>query len=298
MSNIEPYSAMTYTMDLTKNILELKEKIAEDEKVLTGLKKDEISEKEYYINTHIHYQNKHLYYVLILRHEFGKNIIANSFSKTYYDVLFQKGWIMFRQDFRISGYSSEDSEQLWVNFFHERFSTYFPSSISFDSKIANIYYQQCRLAYSNNAYYICAQGLFPVIEYLHKIVGKFNGETIFRIKNNFDKTKEQVESITQPFKTNIDFYVRMIDNVNLLIKEHIFSKSIEKDEEPLIINRNRISHGIFTREVDKKDCLQLFCVVMALKGLSDIIETDKRRKEILNKIREIANKINELDIRK
>jgi hypothetical protein len=295
MNKIEPYSAITYTMDLSKNIIELREKIATDEKVLAGLKKDNISEKEYYSNIYIHYQNKLLFYDLILRNEFGKKILGNSFSKTYYDVLSQKGWIMFRQDFRVSGYSNQDSEQLYVDFFHEYFHTYFPSSISFDSKIANAYYQQCRLAYVNDAYYICAQGLFPVIEYLHKLVGKFDGESIFKIRNNFDKTKEQVESISQPFKTNIDFFVRMIDNVNLLIKEHIFSKSIEKDEEPSIINRNRISHGIFTREIDKKDCLQLFCIVMALKSLSDIIETDNRRKQILNEIKEIAKKIKKLD---
>ncbi|MBI9008656.1 MAG: hypothetical protein JEZ05_01380 [Tenericutes bacterium] len=297
MNKIEPYSAITYTMDLSKNILELREKIAIDEKVLAGLKKDNISEKEYYSNIYIHYQNKHLYYVLILRHEFGKNLFGNIFSKSYYDVLSQKGWIMFRQDFRVSGYSNKDSEQLYVDFFHEYFHTYFPSSISFDSKIANAYYQQCRVAYVNDAYYICAQGLFPVIEYLHKLVGKFDGESIFRIKENFDKTKEQVESISQPFKTNIDFFVRMIDNVNLLIKEHIFSKSIEKDEEPSIINRNRVSHGIFTREINKKDCLQLFCIVMALKSLSDIIETDNRRKQILNEIKEIAKIIKELNIK-
>lgn len=297
MNIIEPYSAITYTMDLSKNIIELREKIASDEKILASLNLDDINEKELYTNTYIHYQNKHLYYVLILRHEFGKNLFENIFSKSYYDVLSQKGWIMFRQDFRVSGYSNKDSEQLYVDFFHEYFHTYFPSSISFDSKIANAYYQQCRVAYVNDAYYICAQGLFPVIEYLHKLVGKFDGESIFRIKENFDKTKEQVESISQPFKTNIDFFVRMIDNVNLLIKEHIFSKSIEKDEEPSIINRNRVSHGIFTREINKKDCLQLFCVVMALKSLSDIIETDNRRKNILNELGNLTNKIRELDIK-
>lgn len=293
---IEPYSAITYTMDLSKNILELREKIATDEKALVSLNQDNTTEKELYTNLYIHNRNKYLYYELILRNEFGKRIIGNSYSKTY-DFLYQKGWIMFRQDFRVSGYSNKDSEQLYVDFFHEYFHTYFPSSISFDSKIANAYYQQCRLAYVNDAYYICSQGLFPVIEYLHKLVGKFDGESIFRIKENFDKTKEQVESISQPFKTNIDFFVRMIDNVNLLIKEHIFSKSIEKDEEPSIINRNRVSHGIFTREIDKKDCLQLFCVVMALKSLSDIIETDNRRKNILNELGDLANKIRELNIK-
>ncbi len=89
----------------------------------------------------------------------------------------------------------------------------------------------------------------------------------------------------------------MIDNVNLLIKEHIFSKSIEKDDEPSIINRNRVSHGIFTREIDKKDCLQLFCIVMALKSLSDILEMDNRRKNILNELRDLTYKLNELDIK-
>ncbi|MDY0278670.1 MAG: hypothetical protein RBQ97_11370 [Acholeplasma sp.] len=296
MNKIEPYSAITYTMDLSKNIIELRDKIAVDEKALTSLNKDEITEKEYYTNLFVHNQNKYLYYELILRNEFGKRIIGNSYWMTY-DLLYKRGWIMFRQDFRVSSYSNKDSEQLYVEFFHEYFQTYFPSSISFDSKIANDCYQQCRLAYVNGAYYICAQGLFPVIEYLHKQVGKFDGKTIYRIKKNFEKTREEVKSISQPFKTNIDFFVKMIDNVNLLIKEHIFSTSLEKDEEPLVINRNRVSHGMFTREIDKKDCLQLFCIVMALKSLSDIIETDKRRKEILIEMKEIANKIKELDIK-
>ncbi len=296
MNKIEPYSSITYTMDLSKNILELREKIATDEKELVGLDHNSITEKEYFTNLFIHNQNKYLYYELILRNEFGKRLLGNSYTNTY-DVLYQKGWIMFRQDFRVSGYSNEDSEQVYVDFFHQYFHTYFPSSISFDSKIANAYYQQCRLAYVNDAYYVCAQGLFPVIEYFHKLVGKFDGKNIFKIKENFAKTKESVELISQPFKTNIDFFVRMIDNVNLLIKEHIFSKSIEKDDEPLIINRNRVSHGIFTREIDKKDCLQLFCIVMALKSLSDIIETDNRRKNILNELRELTHKIKDLDIK-
>lgn len=296
MKKIEPYSAITYTMDLSKNILELREKIAADEKDLIGLNRNNISEKEYYTNLYIHNQNKYLYYELILRNEFGKRLLGNNYSKIY-DLMYQKGWIMFRQDFRVSGYSSTDSEQLYIDYFHEYFHTYFPSSISFDSKIANAYYQQCRLAYVNDAYYVCAQGLFPVIEYLHKLVGKFDGKSIFRIKENFDKTKEHVESISQPFKTNIDFFVCMIDNVNSLIKEHIFSKSIENDAEPIIINRNRVSHGIFTREIDKKDCLQLFCIVMALKNLSNIIETDNRRKNILNELRDLTRKLKELDIK-
>ena len=295
MVKITAYSAVTYTMDYTKNIRELDSKILEDEKSIHNITADDSNRKEYLTNKYIHLSNKQLYYALILRHEFAKNILGDTFSKTYYDNLYKKGWIMFRQDFRIRGYSSTDTEQLYVDFFHERFHTYFPVSISFDSKIANLYYQQCRLAYFNEAYYICAQGLFPVIEYLYKIVGKFDGSKIFKIKANLDKTKKQVESISQPFKTNIDFFVRMIDNVNLLIKEYIFSTSLEKDEEQLIINRNRISHGIFTREISKKDCLQLFCVVMALVGLSSIIETDKRRKMVLNEMREIANKIKELD---
>lgn len=296
MNKIEPYSAITYTMDLSKNILELREKIATDEKELVGLDHNSITEKEYYTNLYIHKKNKYLYYELILRNEFGKRLLGNSYSKIY-DHMYQKGWIMFRQDFRVSGYSSTDSEQVYVDFFHQYFHTYFPSSISFNSKIANAYYQQCRLAYANDAYYVCAQGLFPVIEYLHKLVAEFDGSSIFRIKENFDKTKEHVESISQPFKTNIDFFVRMINNVNSLIKDHIFSKSIEKDAEPTIINRNRVSHGIFTREIDKKDCLQLFCIVMALKSLSDIIETDNRRKNILNELRELTHKIEDLDIK-
>lgn len=294
---IEPYSAITYTMDLSKNIIELREKIASDEKTLASLNLDDITEEELYTNTYIHYQNKHLYYVLILRHEFGKNLFGNIFSKSYYDVLSQKGWIMFRQDFRVSGYPNKDSEQLYEEFFHEHFHTYFPSSISFDSKIANTYYQQCRLAYANDAYYICAQGLFPVIEYLHKVVSKFDGKSFFQIKKNLEKSRDQVKSISQPFKTDIDFFVRMIDNVNILIKDHIFANSLEIDEEPSIICRNRISHGIFTREVNKKDCLQLFCVVMALKSLSDIIDTDNRRKNILNELGDLANKIKGLDIK-
>lgn len=198
MNKIESYSAINYTMDLSKNVLELREKIITDEKTLDSLNQDNITEKEYYTNLYTHNRNRYLYYELILRNEFGKSLLGNFYSKSY-DSLYQKGWIMFRQDFRVSGFSNKDSEQLYVDFFHEHFQTYFPSSISFDSKIANAYYQQCRLAYVNDAYYICAQGLFPVIEYLYKKVGKFDGKSIFRIKESFDKTKEQVELITQPF---------------------------------------------------------------------------------------------------
>jgi len=286
MEKIKPYSAVTYTLDYSKNILELREKIVEDEKYILGLDTKNEDQKDYLTNKYIHYRNKHLYYDLILRHEFGKSLLGNWSSKIYED-LYEKGWVMYRQDYSLTPTVHSDIEHAYIDFFHIHFDTYFPTHISLNSKISNNNYQQCRLAYFNQAYYICAQGLFPVIEYLHKVVGKFDGSSIFKIKENFDKTKDQVESITQPFKTNIDFYIKLIDNVNSLIKNHIFSKSIENDEEPIIINRNRLSHGIFTREISKKDCLQLFSIVMVLKGLNDIIEADSRRKLIVEELKKI-----------
>ena len=62
---------------------------------------------------------------------------------------------------------------------------------------------------------------------------------------------------------------------------------IDRNEEPEIINRNRIMHGLFTREISQKDCLQLFCVVSNMFTIDTILCAN----ESINNINEEIKKI-------
>jgi hypothetical protein len=53
MKQIKPYFAVTYTLDYSTNIIELREKTIEDEKYILGLDLKQENEKEYLTNKYI-----------------------------------------------------------------------------------------------------------------------------------------------------------------------------------------------------------------------------------------------------
>ena len=74
------------------------------------------------------------------------------------------------------------------------------------------------------------------------------------------------------------------------LSENYYAKSLESDPEPVEMNRNRIMHGIFTREISKTDCLKEFCIVRSLIMFYDWLQHIERMDSILIEINEIKSK--------
>ena len=81
--------------------------------------------------------------------------------------------------------------------------------------------------------------------------------------------------------------------MNSFLSNYVYSSSTESEEEPKVISRNRVLHGILTRDVNKTDCLKLFCIYCSLYSFNSWIETFtkvKRLKLDLKKLEEKKNR--------
>ena len=111
--------------------------------------------------------------------------------------------------------------------------------------------------YNNKQYKACALILFGIID-AKLICKQGNGETyraagIKATKKLHEKFKNGKEK-----QLNIIF-LRSINTLRCL--EKMFEKGDNFIKEPDIINRNFISHGMNTRSVCKRDCIQIFLLV-------------------------------------
>lgn len=81
-------------------------------------------------------------------------------------------------------------------------------------------------------------------------------------------------------------------NFNDLAENHYFNKSLDRQNEPEIINRNRIMHGLFSREISQKDCLQLFCVISNMVVIKSIIDANEMMDKTIEEMKQLQQKTN------
>lgn len=251
-----------------------------------------LSDKEsvaYTENLLIYTINQHTYHFFVLSTYFGRSVMSDNSREGYlgygsFTELEKKGWTIFDKSVHPSSYVERDFEKIYMSYLEHHFFNVFPRDMLIYNDFANNYYQESITAYLSDKYYLCVCGLFPVIEYLHRKLAKFDGKKIYMVKDNLKKTEKNIEEIQKNLSGNFKYYSTIMSSVNNLIKNSILSKSVEKDPEPLFINRNRVSHGIFTREISKKDCLQLFSVINCQKRLLDIMLSDIEMRRLSNKI--------------
>ena len=69
-------------------------------------------------------------------------------------------------------------------------------------------------------------------------------------------------------------------------------KKKDRQNEPEIINRNRIMHGLFSREISQKDCLQLFCVISNMVVIKSIIDASEMMDKTLEEWKQVQQETN------
>lgn len=286
----------------TQNLQELKEKITRDVTLLSQIKidydKDPDKFKDEFISAKInHLKNRYLYNWLFLKWHFEQALTANTaFSPDYQkEEMKKKGWMFplyfINKSITTSGGTQITTEELYIRNFDILFDNLFNFNIGEPNSRIDRYYKQAIFNYKNHFYYSCAVSLFPIIESYHQFINNFNEDDFYKIKDNLDDVAEKIEHVKQIYAIQIDYYKNLVKQFNELAKEHYFRSSLSRKNEPEIINRNRIMHGIFSREINQKDCLQLFCVISNMVVIKNIIDANDN----INKIEEEITKLKEIN---
>jgi hypothetical protein len=294
MEKITLYTYEMYSLNFSKQINELYDKIQKDKELLDMFNHNP-SSKDYLVNKLIFQTNLYTYYKLILENFFGKAITATISKYKDFDNLLNDGWVIFDKTISIRAFDDRSFEEVYMDYLDSSFSYVFPQYISLDNEIANNIYVEIVTLYKNKMFNSCALTAFSLIEFLYKKLSGFSMSKIFKIKESFESAEEKISSVTQPFKTQFDYFSVILKNLNKLIKDDLFKKSVDSDDEPIIICRNRLAHGIYTRHVNRKDCLQLLCIINALKRFNDLVDADLKRIDILEEINEMQVRIKNLE---
>ncbi len=283
----------------SKNLKALKEKLSNDKVLLADIEsdynKDNAKYKEEFNKAKINYLfNEYTYNWELLKFLYEKAILPdlNHNPSDPKEKLKTLGWMLpieLMNSNIISNNPDETTEEIYIRYLHSCFDAHFTFAIDDNNAKLNEYYRQAICNYKNGYYYSCAVSLFPIIESFHQITTNFNENDFYKIKHHLLEVQEKMENVIQMFTTRINYYVELVKQFNDLVTNHYFKASKVTEKEPPIINRNRIMHGIFTRNIDKKDCLQLFCVISNMKIIKTMIDANSNLNTIAEKIEQLKN---------
>lgn len=282
------------------NLTELCKKLDADSIVLKQIEIDFINDnlnyKDEFYKAKINFmKNLYLYNWLILKKYFEDAIFREFELIPDYqkEDMKKHGWMFPQQMINIkiqtSGYTNETTEDLYIRYFNYYFDTLFGFNIGDKNSRIDRYYKQAIANYKNENYYSCATSLFPIIESYHQYINDYNKDKFYKIKDNLEGVSDKIKEIKQVFVTKIHYYEKLVDQFNELANNHYFKKNCKRKEEPEIINRNRLMHGLFTREVSQKDCLQLFCVISNMVVIKNILTANDEMNKISQEIEKINN---------
>ena len=287
-----------YVAGETENLIALQCKLEADNGILAQIEFDynrnQADFKCEYIKAKKHHlSNLRFYYWLILKKYFDDALVSEiSYFPDYQkEEMKKRGW-MFPQFFinsRITTTGNVDvtTEELYIRNFDRLFDNLFGFSIGEPNSRIDRYYKQAIMNYKNQCYYSCAVSLFPIIESYHQFITNFNEDSFYKIKKNLDSVKDRMENVNQVYNTKIEYYINLVKQFNDLVNNHYFSVSLERTNEPEIINRNRIMHGLFTREINQKDCLQLFCVLSNMVTIQLILNANEMIERLSKELEEL-----------
>ena len=278
-----------------QNLQALEKKLNEDSILLSQIEVDYNNDcnkyNEEFVSAKInHLKNQHLYSWLFLKWYFDQAI--NSEMKTFPDFqkeeMRKKGWMLplyfINKSIMATGGSPVTTEELYIRNFDKLFDILFDFNIGEKNSRIDRYYHQAIFNYKNQCYYSCAVSLFPIIESYHQFINNFNEDCFYKIKDNLESVTKKMENVKQIYNIQIEYYKNLVKQFNELAKKHYFKKSLGRKNEPIIINRNRIMHGLFSREISQKDCLQLFCVISNMVVIKNIIDANERMNVIENEL--------------
>ena len=254
MREIEIYQIeQQYIAGGIKNIQALDEKLKKDDLLLKEIEEDYnndlgVFEKEYVAAKINHLKNRYTHSWLILKWYFEQAWFTetSSFPDFQREEMKSHGW-MFPQAFinskiTTSGGIGVSTEDLYIRYFDALFDSLFYFNIGENNSRADRYYKQAIFNYKNKCYYSCVVSLFPIIESYHQFMNGFNENKFYRIKDNLDSISHRMEDVEQIYAVKISYYIDLVKQFNDLARNHYFNKSIDRANEPEIINRNRLMH--------------------------------------------------------
>lgn len=304
MRKIEPYKMEpVYIMGEVDNLLALKKKVKEDEAILSQIQQDynrnqEEFKTEYFAAKKNHLTNLHFYYWLVLKKYFDDALVAKSFNSADYqkEEMKKHGWMLpqffINSSLSATGGAPVTTEELYIRNIHRMFDYLFGFPIGEINSRIDRYYKQAISNYKNDNYYSCAVSLFPIIESYHQYMTNYSKNGFYRIKENLSKVNKSIENINQIYNTKIEYYMDLVNQFNDLAEKHYFCVSLDRENEPEIINRNRIMHGLFSREISQKDCLQLFCTLSNMVTIKNILNAN----EMMDKTAEELKALDQLNV--
>lgn len=304
MRKIDLYQVeQEYIVSDVKNLQALKDKLKEDVVLLNEIEKDFNQNptrfKNEHINAKINYlKNQYMYYWLFLKRYFDQALFSEQsiFPDFQKEEMKQRGW-MFPQSFINAKITTScdvnvTTEELYMRNFDRLFDELFGFNIGEKNSRIDRYYKQAIFNYKNKCYFSCAVSLFPIIESYHQYMNNFNNDEFYKIKNNLESITEKVEDVKQIYVTRITYYINLVKQFNDLAENHYFNRSLDRKNEPEIINRNRIMHGLFSREISQKDCLQLFCVISNMVVIKSIIDDNEMMNKTIEELKQLQQEIN------
>ena len=281
-----------------KNLQALKEKLVTDAVLLKEIEEDfnqnPIQFKNEYINAKTnHLKNRYMYYWSFLKWYFDKALFSEriTFPDFQKEDMRKQGWMFpfafINARITTSGGVNVTTEELYIRNFNRLFDRLFGFNIGEKNSRIDRYYKQAIFNYKNKCYYSCAVSLFPIIESYHQYMNNFNDNEFYKIKNNLESITKKVESVKQIYVTRITYYINLVKQFNDLAENHYFNKSLDRQNEPEIINRNRIMHGLFSREISQKDCLQLFCTISNMVVIKSLIDANEMMDIIQEELKQL-----------
>lgn len=187
----------------------------------------------------------------------------------------QDGWFIWMQNYDFTtSYPCKDNDELFTYWFDKYFDRYF-TQINFGDK----YFVEAINNYKSRQYYCCVCGLFPLIEFIERRISKFDGESIFHIKKALDE--KQVQNLSGCRS----YFEKFENNLNSFLKNNIYALSTEVEKEPKVICRNRVLHGIFTRNINRTDCLKLFCIVKSMAQFANWLHSLEEIKRLSTELK-------------
>lgn len=292
-----------YLVGDDKNLHALKEKLEKDSALLREIEEDfnqnPTQFKNEYVNAKTnHLKNRYMYCWSFLKWYFDKALFSErtTFPDFQKEEMKKRGWMFpfafINARITTTGGVNVTTEELYIRNFNRLFDRLFSFNIGEENSRINKYYKQAIFNYKNKCYYSCAVSLFPIIESYHQYMNNFNDNEFYKIKNNLESITERVESVKQIYATRVTYYINLVKQFNDLAKNHYFNNSLDRQNEPEIINRNRIMHGLFSREIGQKDCLQLFCVISNMVVIKSIIDANEMMDKTIAEIKQLQRETN------
>lgn len=285
MINIEQYKmeAIFSSNDYALQASKLKQKIQID---INKLPKKMLTEDDMW-NSRNFYYNLYIFMYLQLQDVYSKAIVASLRDNATDE---EKGWFIYPRSYRyILGnnvYATVDEYNVAV------YTEYFERTFTFklNEGRVNNFFEETKFLFKQGYFYGCACALFPIIEFYSRKLSGYNGNGKYTNSEALNKIIELIPQYTLNNGVKTEFFVKQYENIkNFLIKNY-YKSSKQTDKEPDFICRNRLLHGILTRDINSADCLRLFHIVRSFVYLDNVLI-------ICNKILEYSSIVLQLEDR-